>query len=110
MPTPHDPLEPSSSRLELAAVLQMATTPAQTPFRLFKYGVLLITFFTFLAWLLLLGGVSALEDICSVGCRAAYGLPWFIIWFQFILIIPAILVEVTLRCPASHPFSGPYED
>ena len=62
---------------------------------LFKYSIALVTFFNFLAWLLVLGGISALEDVCHGGCRAAYGLPWFIIWYQFILLIPAFLIEVS---------------
>jgi hypothetical protein len=71
----------------------MAIMPNKAPFAAFKIGVVTIAFFDFLAWLLVLGGISALEAVCPFGCRAAYGLSWFIIWFQFILIVPAVFVE-----------------
>lgn len=71
----------------------MVTMPNKAPFAAFKSAVLLIAFFDFLAWLLVLGGVSALESVCPNACRARYGLAWFIIWFQFVLIVPALFVE-----------------
>lgn len=78
----------------------MAVTPARLPFHAFKAAVIICAFFAFLSWLLLLGGVSALEKIdygcTNGGCRRLYGLPWFIIWFQFVLIIPALVIEVSL--------------
>jgi hypothetical protein len=59
----------------------MAMMPNKTPFAAFKVAVVMIAFFDVLAWLLLLGGISALEAVCHSGCRSAYGLPWFIIWY-----------------------------
>lgn len=84
----------------------MAATPAQRPFLLFKYSVLICTFFTFLAWLLLLGGISALESVCNGGCRTLYGLAWFIIWFQFVLIFLVFAVEVLLFFRPKQHFSA----
>ena len=72
----------------------MATTPSKTPFMAFKLAVLVCLFFNFLAWLLLLGGISALEEVCHGGCRAAYGLAWWIIWFQLFLLVIAVVSEV----------------
>ena len=59
----------------------MVTMPNKAPFAIFKITVLLIAFFDFLAWLLVLGGVSALEHVCPGRCRYYYGLAWFIIWY-----------------------------
>jgi len=64
-------------------VASMAMMPNKAPFAAFKVGVVAIAFFGFLAWLLVLGGISALEAVCNFGCRAAYGLPWFIIWYTY---------------------------
>lgn len=74
--------------------------PNKAPFAAFKVGVVTIAFFGFLAWLLVLSGISALEAVCNGGCRSLYGLPWFIIWFQFVLIVPALFVEFFDRAAA----------
>lgn len=76
------------------------TMPNKAPFAAFKIAVMAIAFFDFLAWLLVLGGVSALEHVCPYNCRYNYGLAWFIIWFQFILIVPALFVEFFDRASA----------
>lgn len=68
------------------------------PYAAFKYAVLVIAFFTLLAWVLLLGGISALEKT-PIGNRSTLGLPWFILWFQLLLIIAAFVVEVWLTHP-----------
>jgi len=60
----------------------MAMMPNKAPFAAFKVGVITIAFFDVLAWLLVLGGISALEAVCHTGCRSSYGLPWFIIWYH----------------------------
>ena len=59
---------------------RMAMMPNKAPFAAFKVAVVTVAFFAFLAWLLVLGGISALEAVCNGGCRALYGLSWFIIW------------------------------
>lgn len=54
--------------------------PNKAPYAAFKFAVVTIAFFGVLAWLLVLGGVSALEHVCPNACRSRYGLAWFIIW------------------------------
>lgn len=64
----------------LKLVAMAMTMPNKAPFAAFKIAVMAIAFFDFLAWLLVLGGVSALEHVCPYNCRYNYGLAWFIIW------------------------------
>ena len=64
------------------------------PYAAFKYAVVGITFFNLLAWFLLLGGISSLERVSIYSSRSVLGLPWFILWFQLLLIIAAFVVEV----------------
>jgi hypothetical protein len=67
------------------------------PYAAFKYAVVGITFFNLLAWFLLLGGISSLERVSIYSSRSVLGLPWFILWFQLLLIIAAFVVEFQNR-------------
>ena len=48
----------------------------------------------FLGWILLLGGISAVQAACSGNCRSLTGLTWWIVWLQLFVYIFAVPVQV----------------
>ena len=61
------------------------------------------------AWLIALAGVSALQKKCHDpefgGCRRQLGLPWWVIWFQFVAIALIAAVQVRAHPPPPWPAS-----
>lgn len=55
----------------------------------------------FLGWILLLGGVSAVQEACDSNCRYLTGLTWWILWLQLFVYIFAVPVQVCTS-PHSH--------
>ncbi|CAK0786099.1 hypothetical protein CVIRNUC_009312 [Coccomyxa viridis] len=45
-----------------------------------------------LAWLVLLAGTGALYGVCPAACIYYFGLSWWAIWFQFIILVTSIPV------------------
>ena len=50
------------------------------------------------SWLVLLGGISAVQKECGSNCRVITGLPWWILWFQFLVIILLAATQVSTVC------------
>lgn len=108
----------------LCSSLSLQTFPSHPPLRLFpvpahpqmapsiklptkeqllKYAPLALLAFGALAWLVTLGGVSALQAECGVGgaaadCRPKTGLSWWSLWWQaFLLLAVAGTVAAGVR-------------
>lgn len=45
-------------------------------------------------WVVLLAGVSAVQKTLGSPSRPIQGLPWFIIWFQFVILLLLLPVKV----------------
>lgn len=52
-----------------------------------KYAPLALLAFGALAWLVTLGGVSALQSECGGECRAKTGLSWWSLWWQAFMLL-----------------------
>lgn len=47
-------------------------------------------------WLVLIAGVSAVQHRLGAPTRPIQGLPWFIIWFQFVILLALLPIKVTI--------------
>ena len=56
--------------------------------------VVLIAGGMFLGWILLLGGISAVQAQCAGNCRSLTGLTWWIVWFQFVVYAATVPIQV----------------
>ncbi|KAK9787478.1 hypothetical protein WJX73_008140 [Symbiochloris irregularis] len=56
--------------------------------------IVLIAGGMFLGWILLLGGVSAVQAACSGNCRSLTGLSWWIVWLQLFVYLFAVPVQI----------------
>ncbi|CAL8464235.1 g3770 [Coccomyxa elongata] len=57
---------------------------------LIAYGVAFVG--SCLAWVLLLAGTGALYGVCPEACLYYFGLSWWAVWFQFIILLASVPV------------------
>ncbi|BDA49354.1 probable cAMP-dependent protein kinase catalytic subunit alpha [Coccomyxa sp. Obi] len=64
--------------------------PEMGSLALIAYGVAFVG--SCLAWVLLLAGTGALYGVCPEACLYYFGLSWWAVWFQFIILLASVPV------------------
>eukprot|EP00884_Botryococcus_braunii_P008538 jgi/Botrbrau1/17686/Bobra.0166s0110.1 len=57
----------------------------------------LVFSFSAVSWIILLSGVSSVQYWCGGGCREALGIPWWLVWFQFLVFFGLVINFTILR-------------